>query len=163
LGRRALTARRVPAAGLAIGVLLLNFAIEHFLVAARTPLVLVPGFLDYSPAWNRGVSFSLFSQDSHTGCLVLIAVLTSIVLLVGILAWRSATRLDAAGYGLVLGGALGNLADRSLSCAVFDYLFLHLGRISLFVFNFSDAAISLGALLLIANALLPSKVTIADS
>lgn len=99
------------------------------------------------------MSFSLFWQDGDKGRLVLIVVLAGLISLFGILAWRSASRLQAMGYGLVLGGALGNLADRSLNGAVFDYLFLHLGRIPLFVFNFSDAAITLGALLLIADAL----------
>lgn len=118
--------------------------------------MLVPGFLDYIQTWNRGVSFSLFSQSGDRGRQTLIAILTSVVVLVSVLAWRSATRLQAAGYGLVIGGALGNLADRILSGAVFDYLFLHLGLTSLFVFNFSDAAISVGALLLVADALCSS-------
>jgi signal peptidase II len=73
---------------------------------------------------------------------------------VAFLAWRSATRLQAAGYGLVMGGAVGNLADRVLDGAVFDYLSLHLGRLPLFVFNFSDAAISMGVVLLAADSLL---------
>jgi len=72
-------------------------------------------------------------------------------------AWRSASWLQAAGYGLVAGGALGNLSDRVLHGAVFDYLFLHLGSLPLFVFNFSDAAISAGALLVVADMLLPPR------
>ena len=58
------------------------------------------------------------------------------------------------GYGLIVGGALGNLVDRALHGAVFDYLFLHLGRIPLFVCNFPDIAISSGVILLIAESLL---------
>ena len=84
-------------------------------------------------------------------------VLAAVAAFVGYLAWRSANRLQAAGYGLVVGGALGNLADRAFSGAVFDYLFLHLGGFSLFVFNFSDAAISAGVLLLAADSLRSSK------
>jgi signal peptidase II len=147
------------AAGLAIAVLLLNFAVEHVLAGARGIAVLIPGLLDFIPTWNRGVSFSLFWQDGDRGRYVLIAVLASVVALVGLLAWRSVNRLEAAGYGLVIGGALGNLADRSLDSAVFDYLFLHLGHISLFVFNFSDFAITAGALLLVAYALQSSRVS----
>jgi lipoprotein signal peptidase len=36
---------------------------------------------------------------------------------------------------------------------VFDYLFLHVGTVLLFVFNFSDLAISAGVILLAADAL----------
>jgi signal peptidase II len=152
-----LTARRALAAGLAIVVALLNLAIEQVLAATRGSLVLVPGFLDYSPTLNHGVSFGLFRQDGEVGRLVLMAVLAVVASFVGFMAWRSVSRLQAAGYGLVVGGALGNLADRAFSGAVFDYLFLHLSPISLFVFNFSDAAISAGALLVMADALLSSR------
>ena len=151
------------AAGLAIGALLLNLAIEHVLAGARGSLVLVPGLLDYSPTWNHGVSFGLFWQNGDTGRRVLIAVLAVVSGFVGYMAWRSTNRLQAAGYGLVVGGALGNLWDRAFSGAVFDYLFLHLGQISLFVFNFSDAAISAGALLIMIDALVPAKVGATDS
>ena len=156
-------ARRTLAAALAIGALLVNLAIEHVLAGARGSLVLVPGLLDYSPTWNHGVSFGLFWQNGDTGRLVLIAVLAGVSAFVGYMAWRSTNRLQAAGYGLVVGGALGNLADRAFGGAVFDYLFLHLGSISLFVFNFSDAAISAGALLVVADALLSSPSVPADS
>ncbi|MBN9554368.1 MAG: signal peptidase II [Alphaproteobacteria bacterium] len=130
-------------------------------VGARA-LVLIPGLLDFIQTWNRGVSFSLFWQDGDKGRYVLIAVLASVVLLVAVLAWRSTNRLQAAGYGLVIGGALGNLIDRSLNGAVFDYLFLHLGPAPLFVFNFPDVAISAGVLLLAADTLKAAR-TVPDS
>ena len=149
-------AYRALSVGLALGALLLNFAIERTMATVRGPLILVPRLLDCIQTWNRGVSFSLFWQNGDKGRQVLIAILATVVVLVSALAWRSATRLQATGYGLVVGGALGNLADRVFNGAVFDYLFLHLGHISLFVFNFSDAAISIGALLLAADALYPS-------
>lgn len=149
-----MTTRRVLTAALAIIVVLLNFLIEHILTAVRGPAILVSGFLDYIPALNRGVSFGLLRQDGDTGRLALILALGIVTLFVAFLAWRSATRLQALGYGLIVGGALGNLADRVFGGAVFDYLFLHLGRTSLFVFNFSDAAISVGVLVLAADVIL---------
>ena len=158
-----MTGYRALAAGLAAVVLLLNFALEHVLVAARGPVIFIPGLLDFIPTWNRGISFSLFWQDGDQGRYVLIAVLVSIVALVGFFAWRSTDRLQAAGYGLVMGGALGNLADRSLNGAVFDYLFLHLGHISLFVFNFSDLAITAGVLLLVTSQLQSPEVRVPSS
>lgn len=153
---------RVLAAGLAFAVLLFNFVLADWLASVRGPLVLIPGLLDFIQTWNRGVSFSLFWQDGDKGRMVLIAVLASVVLLVAVLAWRSANRLQAAGYGLVIGGALGNLIDRSLNGAVFDYLFLHLGPAPLFVFNFPDVTISAGVLLLAVDTLKTMR-TVPDS
>lgn len=117
----------------------------------------IPGLLDLRHAWNHGVSFSLLSQNDDTGRYVLSAGLLMVILLVGMMAWRATERLAAAGYGLIVGGALANLADRSLYGAVFDYLSLHLGATPLFVFNAADAAISLGVMLLVAETLLPRQ------
>jgi signal peptidase II len=134
--------------------LLVSLLIENMLMAVKGNAVLIPGLLDFAPTWNRGVSFSLLWQNGDTGRYVLIAVLAVVAIGVGILAWRAANALAAMGYGLIVGGALGNnLVDRSLHGAVFDYLFLHLGPVPLFVCNFPDIAISAGVLLLIAESL----------
>ena len=138
----------VLSAGMA---LLLNQLIENLLMAAKGKAILVPGLLDFTQTWNGGVSFSLFWQDGEVGRYVLIAVLAAIVIGVGVLAWRAGNVATGIGYGLTVGGALGNLVDRSLYGAVFDYLFLHLGSVPLFVCNFSDIAISAGVLLLVAG------------
>jgi len=121
--------------------------------------VLIPGFADFAPTFNRGVSFGLLAQNSLAGCRALIALLVVITLGVAIMAWRAATLIASAGYGLILGGALGNLFDRLLNgaaCAVFDFLALHLGKIPLFVCNFPDIAISAGVVLLLADSFWPN-------
>jgi signal peptidase II len=88
---------------------------------------------------------------------MLIGLLVTITLGVAIMAWRASTLTAAAGFGLILGGALGNLFDRLLNdvaCAVFDFLALHLGKIPFFICNFPDVAISAGVVLLLADLLL---------
>ena len=118
--------------------------------------VLIPGFADFAPTFNRGVSFGLLAQNGPAECRLLITFLVAITLAVAIMAWRSTTLIASAGYGLILGGALANLSDRLLNgaaCAVYDFLFLHLGKVPLFVCNFPDIAISAGAVLLLAEIL----------
>ena len=154
LGRRALTRIRAIAAASAGLALLVSLVVEFLLMTVKGNAILIPGLLDYAQVWNRGVSFSLLWQSSDTGQYVLIAGLAVVAVGVGILAWRAANGLAAIGYGLIVGGALGNLVDRSLHLSVFDYLFLHLGRMPLFVCNFPDIAISAGVVLLIAEGLL---------
>jgi len=114
---------------------------------------LIAGLADFHPAWNNGVSFGFLAQSSDTGCYLLIAALTVISIAVAVMGWRAPNFLAAAGFGLVLGGALGNLWDRSRYCAVFDYLSLHLGNVPLFVCNLADIAISAGVLLLALDSL----------
>lgn len=142
---------------------LIGLLSEKLLMPLKVSLVLIPGLLNYAQVWNRGVSFGLFRQDANMGRYVLIAVLAVIIVGVSVLAWRATNALTAAAYGLIVGGALGNLADRAFHGAVFDYLFLHLGQTPLFICNVPDIAISAGVVLLIAESLFVKEGQIADS
>ena len=62
----------------ALAALLANLAIERLLMAAPGRSVIISGLADFYPAWNAGVSFSLFAQNSTAGCYLLIAILTVI-------------------------------------------------------------------------------------
>jgi len=145
---------RVLALGLAALISAANFVLVQWMLGIGvTGRRLIPGLADFRPAFNRGVSFSLLTQDSVTGCRLLIALLMVIASGVAVMAWRAATPLASIGFGLVLGGALGNLCDRLLHCAVFDFLSLHLGNLPLFDCNFADIAISAGVPLLVLDSL----------
>jgi signal peptidase II len=133
-----------------------NIVFHRFLMTVGPESrVLIPGLADFQPAWNRGVSFSLFVQDNATGWHLLVAVLAVISAVVAVLMWRATNRLAAMGFALILGGALGNLRDRVLyDGAVFDFLALHLGPMPLFVCNLPDIFISAGAVLLLLDSFL---------
>ena len=62
---------------------------------------------------------------------------------------RGAPRWEAAGYCLILGGALGNAADRLLRGAVVDFLDFHWRGTHWPAFNLADVAITVGAVCLI--------------
>jgi signal peptidase II len=69
-----------------------------------------------------------------------------------LLVWRRAkeqSRLIAAGYALIVGGAIGNLIDRIVHGYVIDFLLLHAGGWTLFVFNLADVALTVGPAILI--------------
>jgi len=154
LGRGALN-RRAAATAVAALALTANIVFQRFLMHGASPRVLIPGLADFQPAWNRGISFSLFIQDSRTGWHLLVALLAVISAVVAVAMWRTTSSLAALGFALILGGALGNLRDRVLhDGAVFDFLALHLGGLPLFVCNLPDIFISAGAVLLFLDMLL---------
>ncbi|HGM6785237.1 TPA: signal peptidase II, partial [Pseudomonas aeruginosa] len=66
---------------------------------------------------------------------------------------RERPRNEALGYSLVLGGAVGNLIDRSVRGFVVDYLDFHYQGWHWPAFNLADIAIVGGALLLLASSL----------
>jgi signal peptidase II len=148
--------RRTAAGSVAALCLAANIFFQRFLMTIGAEgRVLIPGLADFQPAWNRGVSFSLFVQDSATGWHLLVAALVVISAVVAVLMWRAPNRLAAMGFALILGGALGNLRDRVLyDGAVFDFLALHLGPMPLFVCNLPDIFITAGAVLLLVDSFL---------
>ena len=68
--------------------------------------------------------------------------------------WREGGRQNAIGVGLILGGAIGNVIDRLMHGAVVDFLALHYGSWTAFIFNVADAAITLGVIWLFAEQLI---------
>ena len=126
--------------------------LTDFDATAATPAPLTP-FLDLALRWNRGISFSLFAQESAAGRWLLLALTAIVTALIAVWLWRARSALVGFGLGLIIGGAIGNGYDRLVYGAVVDFLDLHaLGR-HFFVFNLADAAINLGVALLIFDGL----------
>ncbi|MET0371232.1 MAG: signal peptidase II [Sphingobium sp.] len=104
---------------------------------------------------NRGVSMGFFHAETDMMRWLLVAMTMLIALFVGIWMWREKARQDVVALGLVLGGAIGNIADRVRLGYVVDYADLHFGEWRPFlIFNLADAAITFGVLILLARALL---------
>ncbi len=147
--------RRALAFGIAAVAFGLNVAAERALMKVTAGFTIIPGLADFTPVFNHGVSFSLFTQNTDSGRLLLTGVLAVVSALVSVMAWRAATMFSAIAFGLILGGALGNLADRwAYGGGVFDFLWLHLGRTSLFICNGADIAITAGVALLLLDGFL---------
>src|SRR5437868_4592022 len=107
---------------------------------------------------NEGISLGLLNASNPTGRWMLVA-LTSLIA-VGVAVWigREKSRVDQAALGMVLGGALGNILDRTLHGYVVDFLDLHFGDFRPFlVFNVGDAAISIAVVILLLRAFLTPK------
>jgi signal peptidase II len=126
--------------------------IHVFGIEARQPISLAP-FLDVVMSWNYGVSYSLFPAHEATARYLLLGAQGAIV--AGLLFWmlRAGDRLTAIALGFVIGGALGNAADRLTRGAVADFFYLHtelpVGPLANYVFNVADVAITAGVALLL--------------
>ena len=115
-------------------------AIEHSIVPGQEHR-LFPG-VQLVNTRNRGVAFG-FLPGSHVGVTILIGVA-----LLALLAYftRHATRpLIWLPTGMLVGGALGNIADRLRDGSVTDFIKLPLGWPP---FNLADTSITLGILIL---------------
>jgi len=103
---------------------------------------------------NDGVTFGLLGGVPWW---LLSALALGIVGWLALLMVRAGNRLDTLAYGLVIGGALGNVADRLRFGAVTDFLDFYVGGWHWPAFNLSDVAVVGGVGLLLLSELLLSR------
>jgi signal peptidase II len=109
---------------------------------------LLPGVFHFTYVTNTGAAFSLFSQGG--GWLRWLSLAVSLGLIAFALFGPMFNIWEQIGYGLILGGALGNGLDRFISGKVVDFLDFRL--IQFPVFNLADVFINVGIIcLLIAS------------
>jgi signal peptidase II len=119
----------------------------------RPPIQITP-FADLAMAWNEGVSYGLLTTHAQR-ILVLMSLFISLVLVIWLA--RATQPLVATALGFIVGGALGNALDRVIHGAVADFVHLHWGSFSWYVFNVADVAIVAGVALLLYDGLRPKS------
>jgi signal peptidase II len=121
------------------------------LLEPYAPHPVIPGFLNWTLAFNTGAAFS-FLHDAGGWQRWLFSALALVVSTVLIMWLRRLPRSDwrtALPLALVIGGALGNLIDRVRLGRVTDFIEVYHQQWSWPAFNVADSAISVGAVLLI--------------
>lgn len=117
---------------------------NNFVLNVRNKII--DGFFYITNCHNEGAAFSLFSGN--------VLFLIFITLIVLFLIYRTinkanVNKIGILAYGLLLGGILGNLCDRIFYGYVIDYLDFVIFKFNFAIFNLADAAIVIGAILLI--------------
>ncbi|WP_442915865.1 signal peptidase II [Loktanella sp. M215] len=107
-------------------------------------LPVLPGF-NLTFLRNDGVTFGLFG-NMPWWALSLIAFAVCGVL--AVMLWRTTRYLEAVAYGLIIGGALGNIVDRLRFGGVTDFLDFYVGNTHWPAFNIADVAIVTGVAVL---------------
>lgn len=100
-------------------------------------------FFNLTLGFNRGITFGLLGGGS-TGPWPLTAAALVAIAGLAVWAWRARCRIEAAAIGAVVGGAIGNVADRVRQGAVTDFLDLHAFGWHWPTFNVADVAIVCG-------------------
>ena len=129
----------------------IKLAVEH-VMDYQQRIGLLP-FFDLYLTYNPGIAFSMLSNDGPTFLIALSLGVT------GFVAWLWVSsppdRIIAhLGFALIIGGAVGNLIDRARLGYVIDYFLFHTPGWSFAIFNLADAAITIGAGLVILDELL---------
>ncbi len=128
-----------------------------------SPLELLP-FLSLTLTYNPGAAFSFLAGAGGWQRWFFVAVAAVAAVVITMLIFRNrGDSLLCLALSLVLGGAVGNLIDRLVIGAVVDFVVLHWRGWSWPAFNLADSCISIGAVLLVWDSLLGSRVKPARS
>ncbi|EIM03844.1 signal peptidase II [Rhodanobacter denitrificans] len=136
---------------------LAKFAITRTFASGEQ--VEITPFFNLVHVLNPGAAFSFLAGAGGWQRYFFIALALIVSAWLGRMLRLQLPRLEAAGYSVILGGALSNVADRVLRGQVVDFLDFHWRLARWPAFNFADVAISLGAFCLIYAAMSPNTVT----
>lgn len=114
--------------------------VRAFLVS---PVHVVGTWLTLRHAENPGIAFGVHLPSPWQE--LLIAVALALVLFIAL---RATTLLSHCAYGLIVGGACANVADRFGDGMVTDYIAIG----SFPIFNLPDSCISIGVVLLLVES-----------
>lgn len=133
----------IVTASAALGISLVGKWIADAFLNDRIPVL--GSFAGLQLAHNSGVAFGLRLPSGWQE-----AVIIAALLFVCVLAYKSQkTTTSSLGYGLIVGGAMGNVLDRLRDGIVTD--FFQVGSFP--IFNIADSCITIGVVFLLAETL----------
>lgn len=125
--------------------LVLNLMIEHQSIS------IISGFFNLTLAKNTGIAFSFLEGKLP---LIIIMTMTIVYIILKYLKTITPNKYESISYGLIVGGAIGNLLDRIIYHYVIDFLDFKIFKYSFPIFNLADTAIVIGVILLIILSLI---------
>lgn len=124
------------------------------------PVNIIGDFLRFTLVFNRGVSFGLFNSDEASIIHTILPFVVVIIIIFLIYVFISISKeIDIklipfvkVSFGLIWGGAFGNLIDRILFSYVIDFIDIGIeGVWRFYIFNIADSCITIGTLLIIST------------
>ena len=112
------------------------------------PVAILPS-LNFTLSYNTGAAFSMFADMGGIQRIFLPAI--SLAVSIFIIFWipKRKYHISCVVLTFILGGAVGNLIDRALTGKVVDFISVYYADYYFAIFNIADAAITIGAILLI--------------
>jgi len=121
----------------------------------KNPVFDILPVFNFQLAYNTGAAFGLLSDAGGWQKLLLstIALVVSVVIVVMVRRLKAHELQLAVALLLILGGAIGNLIDRVIYGHVIDFIHIYYQSWHWPNFNIADSAITVGAILLVMDAM----------
>ena len=146
---------------IAIAITVLDFITKQLAESSLQrgqPVEVLGDVLRFTLGYNTGIAFGLSLGGASRWVLVAVTLLT-----MGLIFWlfRSVDarhKLQIIAFGLIMGGATGNLLDRIFGDhGVIDFIDVGIGATRFWTFNIADSGITIGAILLIISSFFEHK------
>ncbi len=133
-----------------------TFLISHLKTQTDYMIEVLP-FFDLVYAWNYGISFGMFSEHHQYSNMIFLGLNSIIITYLCYMTITTKACLARIGLLLIISGAIGNLIDRIIRGAVFDFLYFYYENLAFPAFNLADAFITIGACIFIYDYLFCQK------
>ena len=130
-------------------VVLLDQFIKYIVIknmALLESISIIPNFFNIHYVQNTGAAWGIMKDK--TIILTIISTFFLIIVNQMISKEKNFTKISISGYGLIVGGMLGNLIDRIIHSYVIDFLDFKICGYDFPIFNIADVTIVLGIILL---------------
>lgn len=121
----------------------------------RNAELAITPFLNFTLVYNSGAAFGFLSDAGgwQNRFFIGVALIACAVIIYMVRRLGPRERLVAVAFMLILGGAVGNVIDRVVYGFVVDFIDVYYGTWHWPAFNVADSAITVGAVLLVIDAL----------
>ena len=111
---------------------------------------IIDNFLNITYVRNTGAAWSIL--DNNTWIVTVISLLIIIGIIYYVYRNRVSKKILKIGYGLILGGAIGNFIDRIVYGYVIDFIDIDMFGWNYPIFNLADMFIVVGVILVMIDA-----------
>jgi signal peptidase II len=141
---------------IAIGITVVDFITKNIAEAnlqRGQPVQILGDVVRFTLGYNTGIAFGMSFGGSSRWPLIIVTLLT-----MGLIFWlfravEARHKLQIVAFGLIMGGAAGNMLDRIFgSQGVVDFIDVGIGTTRFWTFNIADSGITIGAVLLILSS-----------
>ncbi|GJL83059.1 MAG: lipoprotein signal peptidase [marine bacterium B5-7] len=120
------------------------------------------GFLNLTLVYNRGAAFG-FLNDQSGWQVALFSIIA--IAVIGYMIYHIRSEVHSNGlvifaYGMIAGGAVGNLIDRLAYGYVIDFIDFYIREWHFWIFNMADSALTVGVVLLFAASFFESRTSV---
>lgn len=124
-----------------------DWIVQHLEMNESIPLL--PPVLQITRSFNTGAAFGIGGDIGNV--FLVLAVIISLAIVYFVWGSRPGAWLEQGAYGMIFGGAMGNVIDRVQNGQVVDFVHIVIPGLVSNVSNFADHAIVLGVILLLID------------